>query len=232
MLNEFRRCYPQGSLISELLAIDHGKYIVRTLVEVGGITLATGLAAADTVEAAEDRARNRALALIELNPESKTKVKQKIVATPTNLEVASAQLATPLPIGDKLEPKSTKFSLNENILELSSPQAQSSPEKLKNNHLEVAAETRETSPTADLEETITEQQLEIAETLNHNSAAAAETPPLDFSDIIAKTSLEMKRLGWTNEQGRDYLLETYGKRSRQLLSDEELIEFLHYLETQ
>jgi len=39
-------------------------------------------------------------------------------------------------------------------------------------------------------------------------------------------------LGWTQEEGKKYLLETYGKKSRHLLSDEELIEFLTYLQTQ
>lgn len=56
--------------------------------------------------------------------------------------------------------------------------------------------------------------------------------PMDFSEIIARSNLELKRLGWTSEQGRNYLLQTYGKRSRQLLSDDQLIEFLAYLEQQ
>ncbi|NJL82435.1 MAG: hypothetical protein HC890_04765 [Chloroflexaceae bacterium] len=42
----------------------------------------------------------------------------------------------------------------------------------------------------------------------------------------------MKRLQWTSEDGRRYLLQTYGKRSRQLLSDEELLEFWQYLKGQ
>ncbi|MBJ7899640.1 MAG: hypothetical protein GC158_06930 [Cyanobacteria bacterium RI_101] len=54
---------------------------------------------------------------------------------------------------------------------------------------------------------------------------------LDFADIIARSNIELKRLGWTSEQGRNYLLQTYGKRSRQLLSDEELLEFVQYLES-
>ncbi|MBE9196836.1 hypothetical protein IQ219_16340, partial [Synechocystis sp. LEGE 06083] len=66
------------------------------------------------------------------------------------------------------------------------------------------------------------------------SAGATDLPegPMDFSEIIARSNLELKRLGWTSEQGRNYLLQTYGKRSRQLLSDEQLIEFLAYLEQQ
>ena len=66
------------------------------------------------------------------------------------------------------------------------------------------------------------------------SVEATELPagPMDFSEIIARSNLELKRLGWTSDQGRNYLLQTYGKRSRQLLSDEQLIEFLAYLEQQ
>jgi hypothetical protein len=73
------------------------------------------------------------------------------------------------------------------------------------------------------------------------SSAPEPEPPLetaisgediDFNDIIARTNVELKRLNWSNEQGREYLLQTYGKRSRHLLSDEELIEFLQYLQSQ
>ncbi len=55
---------------------------------------------------------------------------------------------------------------------------------------------------------------------------------IDFTQIIDETTIEIKRLGWTQEQGRQYLLENYGKKSRHLLSDEELIEFLSYLKSQ
>lgn len=55
---------------------------------------------------------------------------------------------------------------------------------------------------------------------------------LDFSEIIGRTNVEMKRLGWTSDQLRNYLLQNYGRGSRQLLSDEKLIEFLTYLEQQ
>ena len=56
--------------------------------------------------------------------------------------------------------------------------------------------------------------------------------PVDLSDIIAHTDVELKRLGWTNAQGRRYLEQTYGKRSRQHLSDSELMEFLDHLKMQ
>jgi hypothetical protein len=56
--------------------------------------------------------------------------------------------------------------------------------------------------------------------------------PSDRSEEIMKIGIEMKRLGWSTEQGREYLKRTYGKRSRQELDDAELLDFLRYLETQ
>jgi hypothetical protein len=73
----------------------------------------------------------------------------------------------------------------------------------------------------------TQKELDID--TNETSSTAS---PIDFSDLIARTNVEMKRLGWTNQQGRDYLVQTYGKRSRQVLTDAELLDFLHYLESE
>ncbi|GBE90872.1 hypothetical protein [Nostoc cycadae] len=56
--------------------------------------------------------------------------------------------------------------------------------------------------------------------------------PENLSELIAKTDIEIYRLGWNVEWGRDYLIKTYGKRSRVLLTEEELLEFLRYLEAQ
>ncbi len=61
MLTKFRNLYPQGSILSELIDIDRGIYIVRVSIQIDGVTLATGLAGAEVVEKAEDSARNRAL---------------------------------------------------------------------------------------------------------------------------------------------------------------------------
>ena len=67
MINRFRSNYSNGGLISELVKIDGGKYIVKAIVVVDGITLATGLGTAETIELAEDRARLRALAFLNLD---------------------------------------------------------------------------------------------------------------------------------------------------------------------
>jgi Protein of unknown function, DUF488 len=48
------------------------------------------------------------------------------------------------------------------------------------------------------------------------------------SDLIW---MEMERLGWSVEQGRNYLQRMYGKRSRKHLTDDELFHFLSYLKS-
>ena len=70
-------------------------------------------------------------------------------------------------------------------------------------------------------------------------AIAAETPvadnpaevnePDDLSTLIAHTDIEMDRIGWTKQEGRDYLKRTYKKSTRQRLDLDELMDFLNYL---
>jgi hypothetical protein len=51
-----------------------------------------------------------------------------------------------------------------------------------------------------------------------------------FGDLMTKTDNEMQRLGWSVEKGREHLVRYYGKRSRLLLTEEELDNFLLYLQ--
>ncbi len=61
--------------------------------------------------------------------------------------------------------------------------------------------------------------------------AAAKESFTDYEDVIAAIDREMARLKWTKEQGQDYLIEKYNKRSRQLLTDGELLDFLSHLKS-
>ncbi|MDX2215311.1 MAG: hypothetical protein SFY66_18760 [Oculatellaceae cyanobacterium bins.114] len=58
---QFQTRYPMGSLISEFLTIHDGVYAVRAIAQIGPTILATGMAAHPDLEAAEDRAKVRAL---------------------------------------------------------------------------------------------------------------------------------------------------------------------------
>ena len=251
MLTQFRIHYPQGSIVSELVTVDHGKYVVRTLVQVEGVTLATGLAAADTVEQAEDRARERSLAILNLSslpqspapiPES-TAPQQSEAPAPFTLEAPMAESQIPSPTAPDVsetpsEPNEDDFSPNG--FQLSKPEPEP-PERAASFEDSTAMQEPPTPPDEPEDERFSFEELEPPEPIPAPKPAPASTQwsqpdpvangPIDFSDVIAKTNVEMKRLGWTNEQGRKYLLETYGKRSRQLLSDEELLDFLRYLES-
>ncbi|WP_375497067.1 hypothetical protein [uncultured Nostoc sp.] len=55
-------------------------------------------------------------------------------------------------------------------------------------------------------------------------------PYPNFLDLVNKTDAEMQRLGWTTEQGREHLMKYYGVRSRLLLTEDELDNFLLYLQ--
>ncbi len=52
---------------------------------------------------------------------------------------------------------------------------------------------------------------------------------LEWQEIKSEIDEAMKRLGWSQEQGRDYLVKTYGVKSRLYLTDEQLIEFADFL---
>ena len=168
MLGEFRQRYPLGCLTSELLQIHEGQYLVRVTVQVGGVTLATGLGGGTTIEAAEDRARERALVALGLTPPP-VKEPNRPVLPPTE---------------GKPPPPAT---------------------------IETQAVTTVTPAPATVE---------------------TPAPKLDMLDVLAQTTAEMKRLGWSNTQGREYLRRTYGRNSRQDLNDQELLDFLHYLRSQ
>ncbi|MHC0065956.1 hypothetical protein ACWATR_24130 [Nostoc sp. UIC 10890] len=50
--------------------------------------------------------------------------------------------------------------------------------------------------------------------------------------LIAQTDRYLAQLNWTPEQGREYLQQRYGKRSRLQLTDTEILEFIDYLKLQ
>jgi hypothetical protein len=64
-----------------------------------------------------------------------------------------------------------------------------------------------------------------------SSAPQISPEPVDLSDAISKIDVEMERLSWTKTQGRDYLVRTFDKKSRQQLTNDELLQFLSHLKS-
>ncbi|WP_096595419.1 hypothetical protein [Calothrix sp. NIES-2098] len=50
--------------------------------------------------------------------------------------------------------------------------------------------------------------------------------------LIAQTDTYLAQLNWSPEQGREYLQQKYGRRSRHHLSDTELLDFIDFLKLQ
>ena len=102
MLSIFRSRYPTGRLISELATVHNGKYIVRTLVQVNGENIGSGLAAAETVELAEAKARKRAIENLELDSTTSVSVSQSPKAV--------SSVAPPPPRATAGQPASQKLT--------------------------------------------------------------------------------------------------------------------------
>ncbi|MFN6528657.1 hypothetical protein [Nostoc sp. ChiSLP03a] len=288
MLAQFQSLYPKGNLISELVQIFQGKYIVRASVQIEGVTRATGMAAAETIEAAEDQARTRALIVLGI-----TNAPPESVALTSN-PVSPAQLNPDLNINKAglSEPAAYSSAKNEDFVSsqwpaVSDKEISIPPSKQRNIKPEVVTSSKEQyeySNAAPLNDTYTQnlgqnfpvtanQELEFDPPVknleinfdnqpedqtfpaisannvtpftprSYSPQENATTPsvtgkrkkkaePVDLSDVIAKTDVELQRLGWTPEQGREHLIETYGKRGRTLLTEEELHGFLKYLQSQ
>lgn len=235
MLSKFRSRYPQASLISELLQIDHGKYIVRVSIVLEGKTL-TGLAAMDTVEAAEDQARLRALALLEdeaqttesptvVVPVAKSQAKTKTEKPQESPLTLVSTAPEPLKL---VEPEPEPLQLVEpepEPLQLVEP----TPEPLQLVEPELEPLPLVEPEPLELVEPTPEPELKPEPS---EIAPSSLEPGMDFNQVMAQIDVEMKRLKWTKEEGRDYLRSTYGKTSRIQLNDEEIIGFLGYLKTQ
>jgi len=330
MLHPFRAQFPQGSILSEFLTMEHGLFVVRVQVQVDGVILGTGLAAERTIEEAEDTARIRAIETVLTASSGEYAVLDAQEATSRNTLTSPAIAAQASPSAETTSPNLLAHSNNLEIVPNSIAQSKVSEAKAldaiaeplfssvkktesiseaaitepnvkillptqakKANHVlpsqpqtaevveplplalepnpeaqpgsEDPIETKSAEKTIPSDRPKTEttlllttneedlvtpgvanyssefEDLEITEIppVIESGIAPGSPPkltllssdPIDFSEVIAKSNMELKRLGWSSDQGRNYLLQTYGKRSRQLLSDEELLEFLLHLES-
>lgn len=255
LLTQFQTRYPTAHLTAELLMIHEGSYVVKALVQTDGLAIATSMAAAPDIEQAEDRAKVRALELLiqplASNPlilpnralsggvlsdgilldESERSI---LLSSNASSEMAFEAIAneTPLPVSEDfptIQPEAASVATNrldatqsdQTPKDFLLPEVETAPDQMllpqdsgmqTSDSIKDATESRPSSPTPAVDV----------------SLASA----IDLSDAIAQTTVELKRLGWTNTKGRNHLEQVYGKRSRQQLTDAELLDFLSYLEAQ
>ena len=107
----------------------------------------------------------------------------------------------------------------------------------KSDTLQMAAESDVPSEAVSINaQSVTKDDVQtVAENLSlagGTSEAQATQFVVYWDDLIRQIDAQMERIGWTVERGRQYLLNKYGVRSRLLLSDEQVFEFLDFLKSQ
>lgn len=246
---QLRSRYPTGALISELVQVHEGQFVVRALVQVSGTTLATGLATADRVEVAEDHARLRAMEVLGIVPHFASPGESSSFAMQAHLVAEAPKepevLGVPFPLAAEMPSLVARDAEPDGTL---APE-ESAPPKEQNQKEAFAA-----SPQADdflspfpgldaSQPASVEMEYDYAEEIAPEAAlseaiepAKVTVPdrsmrhdPIDLSDAIAQIGTEIERIGWTKKQGSTYLQQTYGKKTRAELTEDELLEFLHYL---
>ncbi|MEM6251631.1 MAG: hypothetical protein AAF821_01805 [Cyanobacteria bacterium P01_D01_bin.156] len=222
---QFRHQHANGSLITELLMPHAEQYLVKATISIEGQVIGTALAADKDLAAADDQAKARVLAMLGFAQE------------PTALTVSQEPLASGVVASQENHPPHDQpdvkaMAADKNPAAVSTV-ASDEPEPNDSNE----ALEGDDDMGRPLDSFTPEEAPAPAEVPASSLAATAienfdDTHPVDLSDIIAQTDVEMTRLGWSSSQGRSYLEQTFHKRSRQQLTDEELLTFLLYLESQ
>lgn len=200
MLEEFYRRYPLGQVWSELITIHEGQYLVRVVLFDRDRPLMSALAMGMSVETAEDLARERSLALFLQSQPPQSSIS---VDLPDSQPSEKTRRDT-TPPQNLVSTPSISTSNDSDLPKITSTEKLSFPDATEPYKPPVSPAKPEPPPQPE--------------------------PPTDDSDLLVQTTLELRRLGWDAEQGRVYLEQTYGKRSRQQLTRPELESFLEYLQ--
>lgn len=255
LFTQLQTRYPTSSLVSELVQVHGDRFIVRALVQLGGVILATGMAAAATIEQAEDQARLRVLHVLGIGA-----IGGSPVSFPVSRFTQPSGLSTPplqnggIPPIEPMQPPLQDTGLS---LPLPStaippspletppvsnpvPRPQPSPAKPSSPDLQPL---QERSPVP-VPVSVPVDPDPIETPLDNLVFAQPDAPsldevqkiedsltsePVDLSELIALTDVEMERIGWGKKRGQSHLKRTYGKQTRAELNEDQLLEFLHYL---
>jgi hypothetical protein len=236
--------YPAASLVTELVQMQGDRAIVRAIVQVNGFTLATGMAAAATIELAEDQARLRVLSVLGITSGIASGVPFPTLTSPVGLPgnfpspylsadqedvgidalASNGGLSTPTP---PLPHPAKSLPTIPPIQEVASdgdgenyPIAQPF-ESVDFEELQSPAPSkpirRETSSIVPPEPDLPAEESSVSR------------EPVDLSELIALTDVEMERIGWSKKRGQSHLKRTYGKQTRAELNEDQILEFLHFL---
>lgn len=237
MFAQFRSQYPQGRIQTEMLPKIDGLHAFRAIVSQGDAIMGTATAVDSDLEIAEDRAVKRALTIAG-------------IAFDHGFDNNYGGYAARSPILTQVsrEPASVNSLPSANLNNLGSLGSgnhttthtiQSEPALEYTHEYGVNDYTPDESlqyapieqPSKSHEEIGTTRPSEPTPAPSKSSAPTIAPEPIDLSDAISKIDVEMDRLSWTKTQGRDYLVRTFDKKSRQQLTNDELLQFLRHLKS-
>ena len=228
---QFRHQYANGGLSTELLMTHAEQYLVKATVTIDGQIIATALAADPHLTAADDQAKSRALAMLGFGQQAVQEPPNGLSQSAAKTTVAASTAVVKSAVANGPDETLVKTPLPSIASEASATDAP------------ITSEAPDPGPEESEDigrplDSITPDEAPAPSDVPASSIAAMaienfdDTNPVDLSDVIAQTDVEMARLGWSSLQGRTYLEQTFSKRSRQQLTDEELLTFLLYLESQ
>lgn len=256
MLHQLRSVYPHACLITELVSMKHYRYVCRAMIQVEGTTIATAMSVAEKLELAEDQAQKRLLTIlgidlvaqpnivpetasINLTPDFNTtstlpeiNIQVNPISQPHQIpslpQIPALIIEEPIPV--KEEVTVNVDDQVPSIIEIPPAPSKKSSSDRPLNHLET---TPPVAPIPEVVESKSEDLPLVKETIYPVplSQSAPTTEIKNNAELIAETTIEIKRLGWKNAQGKDYLMRQYGKATRAELTDEELLDFLNYLKS-
>ncbi len=236
MFAQFRSQYPQGRIQTEMLPKIDGLHAFRAIVSQGDAIMATAMAVDSDLEIAEDRAIKRALTIAGITFDNgfdnnyggyagRSPILTQVSREPSTVNSLPSANLNNLGAGHH----TTHTIQSEPTLDYSSEYgANYAPEE--NLHYVSLGNSPENT------QAVTHQPESYAAPINPINPIKVSAPTiapesLDMSDAISKIDVEMERLSWTKTQGRDYLVRTFDKKSRQQLTNDELLQFLSHLKS-
>jgi hypothetical protein len=254
MFEQFRQQYPQGCISSDLVQIHEDRYVVRVAIQAEGMPLAAALAVDTDLAIAQDQATLKALAIVGIKEQLgnvKSEISRSLTPTAKAIEPTETMPIMPFPIPTVSEkpptapneyPPGFYDQSEESTLEMeeefSFSTADVEEEKLP---VALVPESEEVEPETILEVTAPpvakaskspKKAMVEAESIPEPAIPISNDSPLTVTDMIPLINMELKRLGWSKDQGRDYMVKLYNKRASALLSDEELFGLLQHLQAE
>ncbi|MFN5855688.1 MAG: hypothetical protein ACK456_07285 [Pseudanabaenaceae cyanobacterium] len=248
MFAQFRHQYPQGSITADIIEKVDGMHTFRAVVRSGDVILSTAYATDHNFEQAEERAVEKALARVGLEStydHNYAPLLSQVTRETDSMNAISdgnarslvnrkpqLQAATTLIPEERRHQNSSSSQTYGNAINGEILKEIPAPSTARTHQETIAPETISHHATGEnfsyqsVPEPVTPEPLPLNSPEPHPTSE-----PLDLSEAITQIDVEMQRLNWSQEDGRDYLIRTFNKKSRQRLTPRELENFLNYLKS-